>query len=106
MGQTWGCLGVDGRSADSKHIVSEIVYLLLLFLEDGRLAGNSARGAQRRKMRRRTEQTSSVLRTHKDSGGFMQTRVPHLERWPLSPGIGPRNLKLTWPWALHWPKAC
>lgn len=42
----------------------------------------------------------------KDSGGFMQTRVPHLERWPLSPGIGPRNLKLTWLWALHWPKAC
>lgn len=27
MGQTWRCLGVDGRSPDSKCIVSEIVYL-------------------------------------------------------------------------------
>lgn len=64
MGQTWRCLGVDARSPDSKRMVSEIVYLLLLFLKDGRLAGNSARGAPRRKMRCRTEQASPVLRTH------------------------------------------
>ena len=52
---------MDARSPDSKHMVSETTYLL--FLEDGRLAGNSARGAQRRTMRCRMEQTSPVLRT-------------------------------------------